>query len=190
MHGLGLPPSQVITLDEQPTVLTDGYFAGPCNAHPVVHSPTALALLRSDLPRLLQLGRPATSAERLFVTRADASTRHLGNHAAVATQLREAGYTEIAVGMLSHADQAATFDQARDIVALAGAAMANIVYCRPGTRITLLSPSTMSALYFWDLANLLSLDFRIGYFAPRQPARGIHSDFDAAPSDVMRLCAS
>jgi hypothetical protein len=46
----------------------------------------------------------------------------------------------------------------------------------------------MSALYFWDLANLLSLDFRIGYFAPRNPQLGIHADFSAEPAEIMRLC--
>ncbi|MBT9596203.1 MAG: glycosyltransferase family 61 protein [Vitreoscilla sp.] len=188
LRDLGVDSDRIVELDEQPTLLTQARFASPCNAHPITHSPRSLALLRARLPVLCEDAPP--SPPRLFVTRSDASTRHLNNHDEVAAELQRLGFTEVATGAMPHARQAALFAQAEEIVGLAGASMTNLIYCRPGTRVTVLSPATMSALYFWDLAAQLGLDFRIGYFPATQTQRGIHSNFSANWAEVKALCSS
>jgi capsular polysaccharide biosynthesis protein len=181
LFDLGLDPERLLQLEPAPTRLLQGHFADPCSRHPLLHSPAALALLR-------QASTPAKgSAERLFVTRADAKTRHLRNHRELARALAALGFEEVATGRMSHAEQVALFRGAREVVGIAGASMTNILYCQPGTRVTVLAPDTMPSLYFWDIAAQLGLDFRVGYFPAHRVQDGTHSDFSPEPAAVLAL---
>jgi hypothetical protein len=187
LEALGCPERCIITLDEQPTLLAEGYFPSPCNAHPLVHSPQAIGIARGVHGESVLARNSPVRADRLFVTRSDAATRHLGNHEQVARFLKERGYVEVAVGSMSHLQQAALFHQATEIVGIAGAALTNLIYCRAGAKMAVLAPASMPALYFWDLAAQTGLDFQIGYFPAADPSRGIHSDFtvDLAALDQL-----
>lgn len=187
---LGISLQRCVLLPEHPVRLTQGFFPSACNQHPLTHCPTSLQLLRSRLPELLQKAQaeePSSRGKHLFVTRDDASTRHLTRHADVLTALQQHGMTPVTTGRLSHAQQARLFYEADVIVALAGASLSNLLYCRPGTRVTMIAPTTMPALYFWDLASQCELDFRVGYFPATHPSKGIHSDVEAAPADILAL---
>jgi len=177
LKALGCREHQFIELDERPTRLVHGYYASPCNIHPLVHSPVAVNMVRGAYDEETLSHSSPLRAEKIFVSRSDAGTRHVVNHAEVAAALNEHGFVEVAVGGMSQLEQAALFHQAREIVGLAGAALTNVIYCRSGARMTVLAPATMPALYFWDLASHVDVDFRIGYFPATEPARGIHSDF-------------
>lgn len=187
LQALGCQERQFISLDESPTLLVQGYYASPCNIHPLVHSPVAVKIIRSGFDEDTLSRSSPLRADKLFVTRADAGTRHLANHAEVAGVLKEYGFVEVAVGGMSHLEQAALFHQAREIIGLAGAALTNVLYCRGGTRMTVLAPATMPALYFWDLASHVGVDFRIGYFPATEPTRGIHSDFRVGLPQLKEL---
>lgn len=190
LEALGCGRQRTISLDEQPTLLAEGYFASPCNAHPLVHSPQAIGIVRGAYGEEVLEGNSPIRADRLFVTRSDAATRHLGNHEQVSRFLRERGYVEVAVGSMSHLQQAALFHQATEIVGIAGAALTNLIYSRAGAKIAVLAPASMPALYFWDLAAQSGLDFRIGYFRATDPTRGIHSDFTVDPAALEQLISS
>lgn len=188
--ALGCQERQFISLDESPTLLVQGYYASPCNIHPLVHSPVAVKIIRSEFDEETLFRSSPLRADKLFVTRSDAGTRHLANHAEVAGVLKDYGFVEVAVGGMSHLEQAALFYQAREIIGLAGAALTNVLYCRGGTRMTVLAPATMPALYFWDLAAHVGVDFRIGYFPALTPTRGIHSDFSVDVSHLAGIADS
>lgn len=190
LDDLGISLQRCVLLPEHPVRLTQGFFPSACNQHPLTHCPTSLQLLRSRLPELLQKAQaaePSSRGKRLFVTRDDASTRHLTHHADVLAALQQHGMTPVTTGRLSHAQQARLFYEADEIVALAGASLSNLLYCRPGTRVTMIAPTTMPALYFWDLASQCELDFRVGYFPATHPSKGIHSDVEATPADILAL---
>lgn len=185
--ALGCQESQFISLDESPTLLVHGYYASPCNIHPLVHSPIAVNMVRGTYDEETLSCSSPLRAQKLFVTRSDAGTRHVVNHAEVARMLKDHGFVEVVVGGMSHLEQAALFHQAREIIGLAGAALTNVLYCRSGTRMTVLAPATMPALYFWDLASHVGVDFRIGYFPALTPIRGIHSDFNVDVSHLLGI---
>ncbi len=187
LQALGCQEHQFIEMDERPTRLVRGYYASPCNIHPLVHSPVAVNMVRGTYDEETLSRSSPLRAQKLFVTRSDAGTRHLANHAEIARMLKDHGFVEVAVGGMSHLEQAALFYQAREIVGLAGAALTNVVYCRPASRMTVLAPATMPALYFWDLAAQVGVDFRIGYFPALSASRGIHADFIVDPSQLKSL---
>lgn len=187
LQAFGYQEHQFMLLDERPTRLVHGYYASPCNIHPLVHSPEAVKIIRSEFDDGTLSRSSPLRAERLFVTRSDAGTRHLVNHSEVARVLKGHGFVEVAVGGMSHLEQAALFHQAREIIGLAGAALSNALYCRAGTRLSVLAPATMPALYFWDIASQVGADFRIGYFPAQSASRGIHSDFFVEPAQLVGL---
>lgn len=189
---LGVRKDKLLFLDERPTRLVHGYYASPNNQHPLCHSPAGLARLRSVLPQLLarHASQVAYLPRKIALLRDDAGTRKLLNREAVGSALQAAGFQLKQTGPMPHADQARLFHHADEIVGTAGAAMANLVYCRPGTRVTLMAPSSMPALYFWDLAAQLHLDLRFVYFPANAPERGIHADLTADVDILMDLCQS
>jgi capsular polysaccharide biosynthesis protein len=51
------------------------------------------------------------------------------------------------------------FSNARQVIGVAGAAMTNIAFCKPGTRVTLLYPATFPDAFFWFIAQHKQLDY-------------------------------
>ena len=185
--ALGCQADKIIFLDEQTTRIRHGFYASPCNIHPLIHAPSSLDIIRHAYDEKTLIRHAPFKAEKLFITRKDAGTRHLINHANLADVLRCHGFVEVAVGGMSHLEQAALFHQAREIIGLAGASLTNVLYCRPGTRMTVLAPATMPALYFWDISAQIGVDFRIGYFPVETASPGIHADFLVDPTKLPEL---
>jgi capsular polysaccharide biosynthesis protein len=72
---------------------------------------------------------------RLYIAGGDSGNRVLVNEAAVIAEAERAGFTPVVLSTMSVAEQARLFHQASHIIAPHGAGLANIGYCRPGTRL-------------------------------------------------------
>jgi hypothetical protein len=81
-------------------------------------------------------------------------------------------YNTIVLEKTSLAYQAEQFQNADVIIAQHGAALANLIFCRPGTRVIEIAPPNPPAEYFALLARCLGLD----YCFYRQ--KSIHADVD------------
>ena len=55
--------------------------------------------------------------------------------------------------------QIALFSRAKHVVGVSGAAMTNIAFCGPETKITVLVPGTFPDTFFWFIAQHRHLDF-------------------------------
>ncbi len=174
---LGVDSTRIVELDEMPTRLVRGLFPSPCSTHPLVHSPRALDLVRGLAGSLADPAIRSSTPTKLFITCDDAATRQVTNYGEVENFLIDRGYAPITVGAFDLASQIRTFTNAGEVIGIAGAAMTNILFCAPGTRITVLTSSSMPALHFWDFAAQSGHDFRIGYFPAQMPARQIYSNF-------------
>ena len=82
----------------------------------------------------------ADAPERIFVIRPLGVRRQVSNSDAVHALLEAEGFTVVAMEGLTVRQQAALFANARIIVGEHGAALANLVYARPGTRVVELAP--------------------------------------------------
>jgi capsular polysaccharide biosynthesis protein len=174
---LGVDPSRLVELDEMPTRLVHGLFASPCSAHPLVHSPRALELVRGLADSLAEPAIPSGTPTKLFVACDDAATQRITNYPEVESFLVESGFTPISVGALDLATQVRIFANAGEVIGIAGAAMTNLLFCAAGTRITVLAPASMPALHLWDYATQSGHDFRIGYFPAQSSAARVHANF-------------
>lgn len=87
-------------------------------------------------------------AKLLFVGRGKGDRRPLEEAERIWTGLQKLGFAQIEPEKMSVAEQARAFRSARVIVGAHGAALANLVFCRPGTQvIELFSPLYVNACY-------------------------------------------
>ena len=91
---------------------------------------------------------------RLFVRRVVGPKRgrSLHNEQELYARLAPFGFKDIDPGSLSLEQQIVLFSQAQTIIGATGAAMANIVFCRPGTKVTLLVPAMFPDSFFQYIA--------------------------------------
>jgi capsular polysaccharide biosynthesis protein len=80
------------------------------------------------------------SSRRIYISRSDAPVRRLDNEADVAAVLKGHGFETVCLSGKSFSDQAKTFFDADIVVAPHGAGLANVVFCRPGTRVLEIFP--------------------------------------------------
>ena len=136
------------------------------------------AAMQAAAPRRRWWQRGRTFPERVFLAREDARNRFLTNSADLEKRLAADGFVKFNTGKLPLSDQIALFHAAREVVAIAGASLTNMLFCQPGYRLTMLAPRSMPAIFFWDLAH----HTKAGHFAAHygiadRPKAGIKSDF-------------
>jgi capsular polysaccharide biosynthesis protein len=108
---------------------------------------------------------PAGGAKRIYITRRGSQKRVLVNELDLETALAARGFTIVRPEALSVRDQIALFHQAELIVAPAGAALANVLFCRPGAKVIELQPSNFIGVWVRNIALLVGVDWR-AFFAP------------------------
>jgi len=102
-----------------------------------------------DYLRRLTPPRTARTGRRLFVRRL-ASTRSLRNESELLPLLTEHGFEVIDPGAISDAET--VFHESDYIVGPHGAALANLVFCRPGTKVLELVPTDHAYPYFFTIS--------------------------------------
>ena len=86
-------------------------------------------------PALLGARRPDRATRRLYISRHDTAVRRIANETDLAAALARLGFEILSLAGRTLAEQAALFDAAAVIVAPHGASLANLIFCRPGTRV-------------------------------------------------------
>jgi hypothetical protein len=124
------------------------------SGHPV---PRTLDLLQEFVEPLLD--GAAAPGERIYISRARARGRRVLNEDALWGRLEQRGFQRIFLEELDWQTQIRLFRQAREIVAPHGAGLANLVFCRPGTRVVELFSRSYMHWCFWQLAALKQLDY-------------------------------
>jgi capsular polysaccharide biosynthesis protein len=105
-------------------------------------------------------GGPVLVGERLYLSREKARRRRITNDDELWPWLQSRGFVKLCTEDLSWADQIEVFRGAKVVVAPHGAGLANIVFCRPGTKvIELFNRSYVNGCY-WRLASVRALDYQ------------------------------
>ncbi len=148
--------------------------------------------LRARLPASPDL---SAYGRGLYVTRGSSPhTRRYVEEAALWPTLEERGFTRLDPGTVSVQEQIDHFAAADVIVAPHGAALANLVFCRPGVRVLeLFAPDYVNPCY-WAITDAIP-DARYRYLvagtpseissAARRPMTGVLRDISIPPSRVL-----
>lgn len=164
---LGVDLARTIIADDAPRRFADLIVVDGLTEHGGFMSPLVL-----DTVDALARGVEPGKADRLVVTRRAMGFRRLVDEDAFAAHAGAHGYAQAEPGALSLPDQIALFKGASRIVGVMGAAMTNIAFAAPGTRVTLLTPAGMPDTFFWFIATLRGLDYTEVRCAQSGPVRG------------------
>ena len=114
-----------------------------------------------------------TATRKLYVTRRLAQRRRVINEDELLHHLEELGFEVVECELLTVAQQAKLFAEARIVVAPHGGGLSNLVFCPPGVTVVELFPSSFVVPCFWILANAVNLNYwymidqqEKGQFAP------------------------
>jgi len=187
LYQLGVGLDQLVIAGPEPQRVESLIVLDGVSEHGSYLSPLAIGALES-LALTVVPGPP----RRLFVLRANAPQRLLANQAEVAARFAEAGYQVIDPGALSLPEQIVAFRAAERVVGVMGAAMANIVFCEPGTPITMLAHAHMPDTFFWLIANIKRQPYREIRLPPamQEDPQSWSGDFLARPEDIEAALAN
>ena len=95
---------------------------------------------------------------RFYISRSNASSRRLNNETELLKLLTPLGFQVVTTENLTAAQQISLFHHAEIIISVTGAALANLAFCRPGTRLLILMPQNCEDFLYRDLALTTGLD--------------------------------
>jgi capsular polysaccharide biosynthesis protein len=123
------------------------------------------------------------SNEYIYISRENALYRKILNEEELIKHLDAFGFIKVTLESMTVAQQIQLFSCAKVIVAPHGAGLANLVFCKPGTKvIELFSPKYMPA-YYWMISNHVHLDY---YYLVNNVEKSSHASSNFAV-DIERL---
>jgi capsular polysaccharide biosynthesis protein len=134
--------------------------------------------------------RSAAWGERLYISRSKARRRRVAREEeAIWPALEGRGFRRLFLEDMEWADQITAFCNAREVVSAHGAGLANLVFCKRGTRVVELFHYRYVNPCFWRLAAVKALDYRPVVDHPDRPLQqdlpSNRCDIDLPPSVVL-----
>ena len=105
--------------------------------------------------------QPGSSNTKLYLARSGEKLRQLKCEPALVEELQKRGFNILFAGRHSVAEQQLKFSQAGVVLAPHGAALTNLVFCKPGTLVFDLMSSAWPQLHFWALSEALGLRYTV-----------------------------
>lgn len=163
----------------------------PCMTNPMEIAPSwTINWLRQHLPAETERNLP----RRIYVTRGGArNTRRLEDEATIWPLLKKRGFVQVDPGKMTVRDQIDYFAAADVVVALHGAALANLVFAKPGVRVLELFAPTYVKWCYWAICeNIPDAEYRylLGDGKPRvrgEAMDGLQADIQLSAQRLMAM---
>lgn len=132
------------------------------------------------------------SPKKIYLRR-NSGLRNIFNADEVEQLLLEHGYTIVEPEKLTFKEQYLLFQNADSIIAATGAALANCIFCKPGTEVTVLISDHKEMIYYYWSNMLSPLGLNINYLICDRVGNdslSIHADFNVDKSLLTKhlLC--
>ncbi|MET3663657.1 glycosyltransferase 61 family protein [Caulobacter sp. 1776] len=161
---LGADAPMPTVIDAPVARLDEAVFATPMDHF--LHAPgPPLDAVRERILAAAAVPYDPGAPKRIYVSRLGSLKRVLVNEAELEAALEARGFMIVRPEAWSIRDQIALFNRADVVVAPAGAAMANILFCKPGTKVFEIQPSNFIGVWVRNIALLVGVDWR-AFFAP------------------------
>jgi capsular polysaccharide biosynthesis protein len=127
--------------------------------------------------------------EKIFLRR-NSGTRKISNLIEIERLLTAQGYLVIEPEKLTFLQQVQLFKNVKQIIAPTGAALANAIFCNPGTQVAVLMGKHEDMIYKYWHNMLAPLQIQVSYVLgniEKNLDLGIHGDFFVNPDDMFCL---
>ena len=155
LNAAGFDPDHIIPTDQAPAFFEEIVVVDGLTSHSQYISPFVMQCLD-----IITGNVPDGPAKDIYVPRRPAISRDFENEPAISAHLQHLGFRETRTAELPFLDQIAAFKGAQTVVAVSGAALTNLVFCKPGTRVFNFSPCSAMEVLFWMIAEARHLDYR------------------------------
>jgi capsular polysaccharide biosynthesis protein len=189
-----LPLERAITVDALYLTSVAGYvpferrdtnIAGHSHG---IFSPHAFELVRKQVLTAAEKLPKQAWPDKIYLRR-NSGVRKVTNGAVLERLLSDHGYAIVEPEKLTFLQQAELFHHARVIIGSSGAALANIIFCSPNTRlIVLISKHPSTSYWYWQniaCASGTTVQYVLGEAA--EDVNGIHADFAISVDDLLPL---
>lgn len=164
----------------------------PCATDPVYDWYTSTAYwpywltnnVRSKfLPAVKNIEKNYNFSKKVFISRKDGLTRSIVNEDEIFALFEEKGFKSYCLGEMSLLEQAVLFNGADFIVGAHGSALANLIFCKPGTNVL----EIFQKLYDAHFCNLAQ-DMKCNYFGLKTEftSRGMVADSTVVPLEIIK----
>ncbi|TVY11835.1 glycosyltransferase family 61 protein [Paenibacillus cremeus] len=155
LNALGIRNEQLIQAHPHMHLQVKHLVVGSWSGRSVFPKWPCEFLRRHFLPQQFQTPK----GERIYVSRATAPFRKVSNEDEIMQILARFGFQHVVMDSMPVTEQAKLFASADAIVAAHGAALCNLVFCHPGTKvIELFSHMYVSPLY-WIFSQYMDLSY-------------------------------
>jgi hypothetical protein len=155
---LGIPPDKLIDCRDFTHIQADRLVVPSMGGH-TGHAPQfACEYLRANLLAHCP-AEPLEGYECIYISRSGAERRRVLNEADVVRYLEHFGFRSVRPELLTVREQMRLFSSAGFIVAPHGAALTNLIFCRPGTKVVELFPSSYVYPSYWVPSHHVGLDY-------------------------------
>ena len=185
----GIDPARAVVAGDAPRRFAELVLVEGLSEHGTYMSPLVMECVET-LVRGVGASVGAGEGRTLFVTRQALGFRRLVDEDSLLLQAQASGCVPVEPVLLPLAGQIALFTGASRILGVMGAAMTNIAFAAPGTRVTLFTPAGMPDTFFWFIATLRGLEYEEVRCAPTGPVRGNmpwDTDLILDPADAADL---
>jgi hypothetical protein len=151
------------------------------------YSPVALASVRDlAIEAVMNEKLERILPKKIFIRR-KSSSRRLLNQDQIEEILLAKGFSVVSPEELTFLEQVRLFNEAEAIIGPTGAAFANIIFCNPSAKVTILIAEVPEMIYFYwvKLASVagLNLTYVLGR-GDGDASHGVHRDFSVS-TDTM-----
>jgi capsular polysaccharide biosynthesis protein len=154
-------------------------YLSPPHRTPSMVCPPTLDVLRSAvIPKETETGR------RIYLSRGGADARRLVNEAELMPVLQKFDIELVYPERLSLPAQARLFSAADVVVGAKGAALANLVFSRPGSAVVVLSPGDFEDPFFWDIAGQKQMAYAEVFGPVLSTNSASRNDFSIRPDQL------
>jgi hypothetical protein len=189
LQFLGIGEDEVIFTDQRVLYFKRLLYVSPLTTPPGLKHPKILPLydeivrkMRSNLKSL------ESYPGAIYVSRYRVGKRRVINEDELVKMLNHHGIITVYPELLSFSEQVMLFSSSRYIVGAMGAALSNLIFCRPGTSVLVLSNGFMLHDYFYDIACLKG--FRYWSYHGNASGMGMDSDFIVDLQEVTPILKS
>ena len=133
--------------------------------------------------------RPDDPQDQVLFIRRNSGARNVLNQPELDALVAQQGWTVVAPETLTFDEQVRLFHRARMVVGPTGAAMANLIFARPGCRIGVMMSTHPATPYFYWQRLAEGLGVEVEYILCEPEAgfpHGVHSNFTAPVADMAR----
>lgn len=189
-----LPPGRALDVDKMYLTSVSGYVPFDRRSDKLLDhshgkfSSTALQMVRETMLAFLPHNKKSWPA-KIFLRRSS-SSRRLTNEAGVEKLLADRGYVIVETEKMTFLQQVALFKSASTVISASGSALANAIFCKPGTKVVVFMAKHQKMIYRYWCEMLTPIGIDVSYVIGKLSTRcdlGIHSDFAVETENVLAI---